>query len=259
MTRSIVATVLAVLLSCGPALAQDEPKPDPKPKTEEKPPEKAPEKPKETPAAPEKARSPLVERLRVALGLSEEQLAKIAPLEAAAREAGGKLREDAQAGLIDPGEAREKAQELREKTVAGIREVLSPEQRTKFDELIERQRENAGAGGGTEADRARRRLLEGAAKALDDLTPEEKGTVMLLVRKLIDARSVAEAAATKRRAEIQELATKTIEKTELSAKLAAFRAAREADAEKVKQAQAAVRDLLTADHEVKLMALGILD
>ena len=247
MNRSIVAAFFAVLLSCGPALAQDEkPKPDEKGKTEEK------------PAAPEKPRSPLVDRLKVALGLSDEQLAKIAPLEAEARETAEKLREDAQQGLIDPAEAREKVREAREKTVAGIREALTAEQRTKFDAIVERQRENAGAAP-TDAERARRRLLQAAEKALDDLGAEEKGAVLPLVSKLIDARAAADTAATKRRAELQELATKTIEKTELTAKLAAYRAAREADLEKVKQAQTAVRDLLTVEHEVKLMALGILE
>ncbi len=230
--RAFAAALLALLL-VAPAFGQDEKKPP--------------------------APGPFTQRLKEPLGLTDEQLGKVAAIEAEMRDAGDKLREMVQNGEIDQAEAREKLQENRKKAVEKIRDLLEPEQRKKLPEVLERLRGENENPAMAEAERNRRRLSEAAEKALEGATDDEKTTLRPLVKKVVDARFDAQTAQAKRRAELLELAAKKTEKDELAAKIAEFRKAADSDREKVKQAQTALRDLLTVELEAKLVGIGLLD
>jgi hypothetical protein len=269
MRPTLAALLLLVALPLASARAQDEKsmeKPADKPASTDKSSGDAPAaKPAEDKPAADKPApklTPVAERLKQALGLSDEQAAKVSAIETETREAGEKLREDVQAGILDRDEAQEKAKENREKAGQKIREVLTPEQRARFDQFAGARRAGGGEGGAaapSDAERQKRRLLDSVDTALNGLSAEEKGAILPVVRKLLDVRAEVEQAAEKRRSELEQAASQKLAKDDLAAKLAAFRAARDSDQERLKQARSAVRDLLTIEYEVKLVALGVLD
>jgi hypothetical protein len=109
----------------------------------------------------------------------------------------------------------------------------------------------------------KKRLMEQAEKELA-LTAAEKQAVLPLIQKVLDARAEARTSYEKRKEEFTDFAKKATGqddagKAAIQKKLDEFRRAREADQEKVKDAEAALRDVLTIDNEAKLVALGILD
>jgi HlyD family secretion protein len=88
------------------------------------------------PAAPGEMR----ERLVKGLGLTEEQQKKLDPILADTRQQIGALRE------LPEGERQQRATRVREATRVRIREILTPEQRAKYEEFSGR---GGGAAGGT--------------------------------------------------------------------------------------------------------------
>jgi len=84
------------------------------------------------------------ERLVTALGLSAEQQKKLEPILADAREQMAALRD------LPDGENRARAAKIREATRAKIRDILTAEQRAKYDQFAGRQRRGgAPVAGGT--------------------------------------------------------------------------------------------------------------
>jgi HlyD family secretion protein len=85
------------------------------------------------------------ERLVTALGLSAEQQKKLEPILADAREQMAALRD------LPDGENRARAAKIREATRTKIRDILTAEQRAKYDQFAGRQRRGGGApaSGGT--------------------------------------------------------------------------------------------------------------
>src|SRR5262245_10528092 len=79
--------------------------------------------------------------LLTALGLTAKQQTKLSPILAEAREQMTTLRD------LPDGERRARAEKIRQATRAKIREFLTAEQRTKYDERIGRGRGGAVAGG----------------------------------------------------------------------------------------------------------------
>ena len=107
-------------------------------------------------------------------------------------------------------------------------------------------------------EQAKKRLLADAEQALA-LSGEEKAAILPLVEKAIDARTQTRAEGDKRRDAFLDLARKAATPDGVKEKLAEYRAAREADQERVKAAQKALREVLSLEHEARLVGLGILD
>ena len=86
---------------------------------------------------------------------------------------------------------------------------------------------------------------------------------MPLVQKLLDTRVQVRVDAEKRREEFKAYVRKAdgttdAQKAEIAAKLAEYRKAVEEDKKKVKDAEQALREVLTVDNEAKLVGIGVL-
>jgi hypothetical protein len=115
---------------------------------------------------------------------------------------------------------------------------------------------------GPDPERMKKRLLEQAEKELT-LSPDEKAAVVPLIQKLLDVRAEVRIASEKRRSDFKEYVRKTdgstdAQKAEIAARLADYRKAVEEDKKKVKDAEAALREVLTVDNEAKLVGIGVL-
>jgi HlyD family secretion protein len=103
------------------------------------------------------------ERLVTALGLSVDQQKKLDPILAETRQQMGALRE------LPEGERQSRIAKLREATRARIREILTPEQRTKYEEIAAREPRGGAAAGGPGAGTPGRAWIldaDGKAKAV---------------------------------------------------------------------------------------------
>jgi Spy/CpxP family protein refolding chaperone len=129
---------------------------------------------------------PPTDELKTQLGLTDEQVSKINAIRDAAREEGRNFFRNRPEGG-DPRQAFEEFQQKsRESTTQKIREVLTDEQKPKFDEAIknyqgqqERERE----------DRARTRAEERLNRVMEDLkfaNATEADAVKPLVQKVLD-------------------------------------------------------------------------
>jgi Spy/CpxP family protein refolding chaperone len=206
----------------------------------------------------------ITEQLKTALDLTDDQVKKVQAIEDDMR---AKMREMFQGG--DRSQMQEQMTAAMEKVKTDVKAILTKEQEPKFDEWVKGMEERrnqfgrGGPGGGGDPKAREKRQYDEAEKALT-LSPEEKSAVMPLVKKLIEARSEARQAADKNRQDLVALlkakpGTTDAEKTEITAKLAEFRKAREADTAKVKAAADAIKEVLTVENECKLVSIGILD
>lgn len=224
----------------------------------------------------------IVDRIKDELKLSDDQVAKAKGIEDAARADMQKLRDEMQNGG-DRQAMRQKMQESRDKIRADVRAILTPDQQTKFDDLVKQmdaqrgqrgQRgqngqngdqggdQGPGRGGRDPAARAKR-LLDEAEKALS-LSPDEKAAVLPLVKKLIDARSELRTADEKRRTEVKDFlkdhpSSSESDMTAIAAKLKDVRKAHDTANDAVKAAEKELREVLSVDNEAKLMSIGVLD
>jgi Spy/CpxP family protein refolding chaperone len=198
-----------------------------------------------------------LDQLKDLLGLTPDQVQKLDDIQADMR---AQMREMRNGG----GDMRTLMQDMMTKTRDKIRGILTDAQKPKFEEFVkqqeERMRNGGGPGGGFGRDPAqmKKRLMDDAEKALM-LSADEKAAVMPLIEKAVDARTQTRTDGDKRREEFLTFVKKTSTPEEVKAKLEEYRKAREADSDKVKTAQKALRDVLTIEQEAKLVALGILE
>jgi hypothetical protein len=230
----------------------------------------------------------MAERLKDDLGLTDDQVAKIEKIEDALHAEMDKARDQEGDGEPDFAKMREKFDAMRKKMQEQIGAVLTPEQKTKFD-AMEKERDErfqgrgpggpGGPGGGPGGPGRRgpssEELLARAEKALN-LSADEKSVVLPLVKNVIDAKSAARQQNQRRRQELgkflgepthaadapagkEATGTTDAHRDEIVQRLKDVRKAAAADQAKVKEAEGALRDVLTAENEARLVALEILD
>lgn len=262
MTRStIMAVTMLVALGFAPAMAQED---GAKPETT---PETKPEtKPETTPEArPERREGRRGRRggrgaaqMQEQLGLSDEQVQKMDSIRGEMRDAFRKMREEG--GGFD----RSAMTEMREKMTSKMKEILTPEQQKKFDEMRSQQQERFGRRGrGRGEGRGRRgndpaRLRAEAVKALN-LGEEASAVVLPVLDKIIAAQTESREGLRAQRTALQEKAVGDVTSDELTTQLAAFRKARKDARAKVDAARTELQELLTLQQEAKLVALGLLE
>lgn len=206
-----------------------------------------------------------VEELKKDLGLSDDQVKKLEALNDTVREEFRKAREEMQnGGDFDPQKMRERMQEGRKKLQERISALLTDEQKAKYAEIVKKEDERMSRGPqfGPNPEQMKKRLFDQAEKELT-LSPEEKAAVMPLVQKLLDVKAEVRVAGEKRRDEFKTWVRKAdsstdAQKAEIAAKLGDYRKAVEEDRKKVKDAEQALRDVLTVDNEAKLVGIGVL-
>jgi hypothetical protein len=265
MTRSLeVLLAVALVSGAAPSLAraQDEPKPE-----EKKPDAPKPDAPDKKPAGgrPQRWQYP-IDMLKEKLSLTDDQYKKLEGFNQEMSDAWKAEMADLQkGGDFDWNKMRDKMKENIEAMRNKIRGVLTDEQKPKFEEIIKEQNQQMQRGPrmGPDPEQMKKRLYDQAERELV-LTAEEKSAVMPLVKKLLDVRAEARIANDKRKEAFTDFVRKATgtsdeQKKEITDKLNELRKAREADAQRVKDAQASVREVLTIDNEAKLVALGILD
>jgi len=254
----LIAFALAALLAAPAGVhAQDDAKPEEK-KDEKKPEDSRPRRRMMGAQLP-------IEQLQKTLSLTDEQVTKLKALNEEAAESSSKNMKEL-AKDADMSKMRELMTKEWEDLKKKAREVLTDEQKTKFDEWSKEQEKNMRRGARAmmgDPETIKKKLYEDTEKDLK-LTPDEKKVIMPLVQKVIDAKAEARTNGDKRQQELTAFVRKATgqddaSKAEIQRKLEAFRAARADDQKKVKEAQDALREVVTTENEVQLVVHGILD
>ncbi len=200
------------------------------------------------------------------LGVSEEQKAQIEALQEAQRDEMREMFERMREEGGGRDGMREAMTQAREQSQAAIRELLTDEQRTKYDAMIEernnRQQQGRGGRGRTRdpAEAARRRL-EGIKGSLG-LDAEEAEVILPLVEKVLLAQAAAREATRKAREELQGYLRSddaNADPAATEARVTDLRNIRDAANATVREAQGELRELLTMLQEAKLIAEGVLE
>lgn len=212
-------------------------------------------------------RPSMADQLKDAIGLTDDQVAKVQGFEDAMRAEMQKARDDNQGG--DWSAMRDKMQAMRTKVQDQIRGILTDEQKPKFEDWVKKQderRRNWGGPGGPGGMRMHgpsdKELLDRAEKELT-LSPDEKAAVLPLVKKVLDARTEARKAHDARIEDLKKFlkdvpGTTDSQREEIAAKVKELRKARDEDDARIKAAQSALSEVLTPENEAKLIAMGIL-
>lgn len=88
-------------------------------------------------------RGSMADRLKEALGLTDDQVTQIKKIEEDARAADKKAHENDPKGPgQDRSKMRERMKELHDGIVAKVRDILTDEQKTKLDDYLKKQEEN---------------------------------------------------------------------------------------------------------------------
>ncbi|MBI3722997.1 hypothetical protein HY251_03440 [bacterium] len=264
-TAGLIFSFIAILGFAPAAFAQEEPKPGEEKKSEEKKPEDGGGRrgwggmrgqwglPTDT--------------LKEKLALTEDQMKKLEAINQEMLDGAKKAMDEARKDPnFDWSKMRENYTKGRDKVRDQIRAILTDEQKPKFEELVKQEdaRMQGGGGGWRRSPEDQKKRLHDRAEKELALTSEEKAAVMPLVDKVLDVRTDARVNDEKRKEEFTNFVKKApagteSEKAEIASKLAEFRKAREEDKKKVKDAQAALREVLTVENEARLMAIGVLD
>jgi Spy/CpxP family protein refolding chaperone len=214
-----------------------------------------------------------VEWLTRELDLDPGQQEKIkAILDSSVKDAYRKAAElwDPTQGPPDMEKMRGVMEDARIKIAAQINEVLSPDQRREFESIVDNfdrraqtfeQRRRA-ADDPTELfdppPISKRILLDKAERSLF-LGPDETAAVMPLVEKVIDLRIALNEAHKTRRDDLRHAIEAKASDQEVRARIDAMRQAEEFQRLELVSAEQALREVLTIEQEVRMVAMGVLD
>jgi hypothetical protein len=200
--------------------------------------------------------------LQEQLGLSEQQMEKV-------REIWQNLFQEMMesfrggGGGFDRQAMRQRRQQLMEKLQKQVRDILTEEQKVKYDKFVkELQERGRRFGRGRFRDPARRKQQQiRRAKEALKLDPEEEKVIMPLVEGVIDAQNKLRGRDVMR--EQQDALRKALDEQGTSAevikeKLDALRNARKEAEQALKEAEETLREVLTIQQEARLVSLGIL-
>lgn len=175
-----------------------------------------------------------------------------------------------QGGMPDMAKMRTLFEDMRVTVAKKINEVLSPDQRREFEVLVDQfdrrassfeQRRRAYETPSELFDPppiSRRILLDKAERSLF-LGPEETAAVMPFVERAVDRRIALDEGRKTRRQDLQHALEGGAGEGEVRQRLDQIHEAEEFQRLELAAAQQALRDLLTLEQEVRLVAMGILD
>jgi len=205
---------------------------------------------------------PDTDDLKTQLALTEAQVSKVNELRDQAREEMRRFFQNrsSREGGEDIGQALER---MRNETYAKIREVLTDEQKPKYDEILKQAQAQAQATPSTEGDRGRGRSLDDRiARVMEVLKfekPEEAEAVKGLVRKVYEAMEKMESAQRDSRSKIEELTRATdLSDEAIGDKLAEIRKTLKEPEKDLAAARAALADVVTHKQEAELLRRGVL-
>ena len=205
---------------------------------------------------------PDTDDLKTQLGLTEAQVGKVNELRDQAREEMRRFFQNrsSREGGEDIGQAMER---MRNETYAKIREVLTDEQKPKYDEILKQAQAQAQATPSTEGDRGRGRSLDDRiARVMEVLKfekPEEAEAVKGLVRKVYEAMEKMESAQRDSRSKIEELTRATdLSDEAIGDKLAEICKTLKEPEKDLAAARAALADVVTHKQEAELLRRGVL-
>lgn len=219
----------------------------------------------------------IADQLKDTLKLTDDQVSKVKAIEDDFRNEMQKQRDDMrnnQGGeQPDWNKMRDKMNEMRKGMQDKVRAILTDEQKPKFEEWVKQQEERmsrfgggpggpGGPGGFGRRGPSDEELASRAEKELT-LSPDEKSAVMPLVKKVLEARTEARKAQETRREDLKKFlkdvpGTTDAQREEIAGKLKEIKKARDAEEAKIKEAENALREVLTPENEAKLIQMGIL-
>ncbi|MBL4848877.1 MAG: hypothetical protein JKY65_25420 [Planctomycetes bacterium] len=190
------------------------------------------------------------ERMQKELGLDDAQSAKMKELMSEMRKSMRKMREEGGGweGM------REKMGDMRKK----MSEVLTPEQRKKFEKMNEGRGRRGMRRGRRNSEQDFKRLRDEAVKSLE-LSEEESAVLVPLLDGVIETRKLLKAEGEKRRKAFLESVRSTSDEAQLAELLTRYRADRAIDKATLKKSQAKLIEVLTPTQEAKLVAFNLLD
>jgi Spy/CpxP family protein refolding chaperone len=206
----------------------------------------------------------MLRRISKELGLSEEQQGKIKELGKQSRMEMLKIIEQARA-TGDFAGVRKQVEKLQKSLIAKAREMLTEEQKTKFDAFLKDGREglrrmlnpNAGRRKRSPEEMMRYRLKE-IQKALE-LLPEEAMIIMPKIEEIVKTQGGKVSAYRDQRRQVEALLkSPDVDEESIDRELALLRKLREEEKNKIEKLQEGLRELLTLKQEAKLVLAGIL-
>ncbi len=203
---------------------------------------------------------PSTDELKQQLNLTEEQVTKIDALRDEIRQ---EMRDFFQSGP-QRDEIQKKMEEIRDGAIKRTREVLTDEQKPKFDEIVKTFQQGGdgprppGFGRGPQrpsVDERLRRLME----ALKIEKADEAAAIRDAAKKVIEAQYALEDYDREVRTKVDELAKKAeITEDEVKTKLEELRTARKDKDKAVKDAQKGLAEIITYKQELEFIKQGIL-
>lgn len=175
-----------------------------------------------------------------------------------------------QGGMPDMNKMRSTFEDVRIGVAEKINEVLTPEQRLEFEQIVDQfdrrsqtfeQRRRASEDPTEMFDPApisKRILLSKAERALF-LGPDETAAVMPLVEKVLDLQITLDEGRKTRRVDLRNAISGGAKDEEVRARLDALRQAEEFQRLELAAARQALREVLTVEQEVRFVTMGILD
>jgi hypothetical protein len=270
MRSTAIALTLALATLAAPVLAQDPPKPTPAPTPQ---PEGERRRPGGMPFANAEWAGQAVEFLAKELELDAGQQEKIKTiLSQTMRDAMKKAAEqwDPTQGMPDMQKMRTFMEDARVEIAQKIDAVLSPEQRKEFEVLVDQfdrraqsyeQQARAYQTPSEAFDPApisKRVLLDKAERSLF-LGPDETAAVMPFVEKAIDLQIALNEGRKTRRQDLQVAIEGGASEKEIRQRLDGMHDAEDMAKLELAGARTALRELLTLEQEIRMVAMGILD
>jgi len=206
----------------------------------------------------------MLRRISKELGLSEEQQGQIKELGKQSRMEMLKIIEGARASGDFAG-VRKQVEKLQKGLIAKAREMLTDEQKTKFDAFVKGGREGlrrmmnpkAGRRQRSPEEMMRYRLKE-IQKALE-LLPEEAMIIMPKIEEIVKTQAGKVSAYRDQRRQVEALLkSPEVDEESIDRELALLRKLREEEKNKIEKLQEGLRELLTLKQEAKLVLAGVL-
>ncbi len=274
MIRAALRTLLllSILGSTLPAVAQDTPRPQPAPEGERPEGEQRRRGGGGPPWMNSGWADQAVDFLSQELDLDPGQREKIKKImEDTMRDAFAQAAEQlGGGGMPDMDKIRSSMEDVRVKVAEKINEVLSPDQRREFEVLVDSfdrraqsfEQMRRASEDPTELfdppPLSKRILLSKAERALF-LGPDETAVVMPLIERVLDLRIALNEGLKVRRDDLRTAMAGGASDEEVRQRLDGLRGAEERQRQELTAAEAALREVLSLEQEVRFVAMGILD
>jgi len=203
---------------------------------------------------------PSTDELKQQLNLTDDQVTKIDALRDEIRQ---EMRDFFQSGP-QRDEIQKKMKEIRDAAIKRTRELLTDEQKPKFDEIVKNAQQGGdnprfGPPGGGRGRPSVDDRVRGVMERLKIESAEEAAAVRDLVKKVVEAQHAMEDYERDSRRKIDELARKTdAGEEEIKTSIEDLRTGRKEKDKGVKDAQKPLAEIVTYKQELELIRQGIL-